>query len=31
MRGVNLLRMLPAIQQVLRMLGIQGIPGGHVK
>jgi hypothetical protein len=26
-RGVNLLRMLPAIQQVLRMLGIQGIPG----
>lgn len=26
-RGVNLLRMLPAIQQVLRMFGIQGIPG----
>ncbi len=27
LRGVNLLRMLPAIQQVLRMFGIQGIPG----
>jgi len=27
LRGINLLRMLPAIQQVLRMLGIQGIPG----
>jgi hypothetical protein len=26
-RGMNLLRMLPAIQQVLRMLGISGIPG----
>jgi hypothetical protein len=27
LRGINLLRMLPAIQQVLRMLGVQGIPG----
>lgn len=27
LRGINVLRMLPAIQQVLRMLGIQGIPG----
>jgi len=27
MRGINLLRMLPAIQQILRMLGVQGIPG----
>jgi len=27
MRGVNMLRMLPAIQQVLRTLGIDSIPG----
>ena len=27
MRGVNLLRMLPAIQQLLRLLGVSGIPG----
>jgi len=27
MRGIQLLRMLPAIQQVIRMLGLQGIPG----
>lgn len=27
LRGINLLRMLPAIQQILRMLGVQGIPG----
>jgi hypothetical protein len=27
-RGINLLRMLPAIQQVMRMIGISGIPGG---
>lgn len=26
-RGINLLRMLPAIQQLMRMLGLQGIPG----
>ena len=26
-RGINLLRLLPVIQQILRMLGIQAIPG----
>lgn len=31
MRGANMLLMLPAIQQVLRMFGVQGIPGGSTR